>query len=90
MDTDTFRQKRYTDDKPEDCTYCYFWKKSTGRCSVDKCSYLVSDREQEEKTHISEMPDCAGCPYGKHSRCIGCCLLKIMQETALKNKECEK
>lgn len=81
MQTGAGRQKRYAEDKPEDCAYCYFWKKSEKRCSLEQCYYQISSGTQAEKGRSGEMPDCAGCPYDRHSRCIGYCLQKILQET---------
>ena len=87
MQTGNSRQERYTEDKPEDCAYCYFWKNTKKRCGLAQCHYLIGSGTQAEKTHSGGMMDCAGCPYGRHSRCIGYCLQKIMQETALKHRK---
>ena len=68
MQTAGVDKQRYTEDKPQDCNYCYFWNDKRNCCTKTECYYLRSERE----------PDCNGCPYGKHSPCIGYCLQKIM------------
>ncbi len=69
-------KRRYAEDKP-DCAYCYFRKKK-GACRLKKCYYLLPEKpEKGEET-------CEDCPYGKHSPCIGYCLLKIVREMKMK------
>ena len=67
-------KQRYAEDKP-DCAYCYFRKKK-GICRLEKCYYLLPE-EPEKK----EEETCGNCPYGKHSPCIGFCLLKDEAES---------
>lgn len=30
---------QYTEDKPKDCRYCYFWGGKKKRCMLDGCYY---------------------------------------------------
>lgn len=76
-----YGQKRYMEDKPSDCKYCYFWEKRKESCGLPECYYLAASGMQEESGQTEGMmPGCFGCPYGLHSRCIGYCLQKAMQE----------
>ena len=68
---------RYAEDKP-DCAYCYFRKKK-GICRLKKCYYLIPEKPEKK-----EGETCGDCPYGKHSPCIGYCLLKIVREMKIK------
>lgn len=82
--------RKYAADKPDDCRHCYFWKEKRKSCSQKECYYLFP----EERTASADVPDnslsqefsknnndgCQGCPYGRHSPCIGYCTKKILQE----------
>lgn len=69
---------RYAADKPEECTYCYFWHERKGRCERETCYYLVEQEKEQEPDAMHG--DCRFCPYGRHSPCIGYCLAKILLE----------
>ncbi|MBM6804150.1 hypothetical protein H6B07_16140 [Mediterraneibacter glycyrrhizinilyticus] len=30
---------QYTEDKPKDCRYCYFWDRKKKGCMLDSCYY---------------------------------------------------
>lgn len=64
---------RFSEDKPKDCRYCYFWRGKKKRCSLGKadCYYKVSEEEVQKN-------ECTDCPYGKHSPCIGWCMRKLL------------
>lgn len=74
--------RRYAGDKPADCGFCYFWNKRKGACSQGECYYLRSEDRTVEDTMTEG--GCGGCPYGKHSPCIGYCLRKIIREMKLR------
>ncbi len=69
---------RYSQDKPKSCEYCYFWGGKRRGCELSKCHYLLPEKTKESMVHTKG--NCKGCAYGKHSPCIGYCLVKIMQE----------
>lgn len=87
MQTGDIGLEIYAEDKPKDCVYCYFWEKAKQCCSLAQCHYLAGSQKKTVKAVTGEMPDCAGCPYGRYSRCIGYCLQKIMQGNELKNRQ---
>ncbi len=68
----------YAPDKPRDCSLCYFWEKKKG-CSLggDNCYYLISTPEKTNN-------ECDGCPYGRHSPCIGWCTKQLLQELGIR------
>ena len=80
--------RRYAPDKPKECKHCYFWKGKQKGCSQKECYYLLPEdsKEPAEAQGNLSMPksgengNCRGCPYGRHSPCIGYCLRKIMWE----------
>lgn len=65
---------RYSEDKPKECRYCYFWKNNKAGCELGKgnCYYRI-----EGKKPVSE---CDDCPYGRAGPCIGWCTRKILKE----------
>ena len=67
----------YAADKPNDCRYCYFWKNKGCSLGKENCYYLIS---------VPSMPksECDGCPYGRHSPCIGWCTKQIMREMGVR------
>lgn len=77
--------QRYAKDKPENCAGCYFWNHKKKACTQEKCYYLLPETETG-----SAYGECAGCPYGRVSPCIGYCLLKILQEMRQKKEPPEK
>ena len=92
--------RRYADDKPRECRYCYFWKGKIKGCSQEECYYLLP----EENPALVDVPGnlpaqeisrnggggCQGCPYGRHSPCIGYCLKKILREMKEKKQSSGK
>ena len=62
---------QYTEDKPKDCRYCYFWGRKKKGCMLDSCYY---QRKQENVNS-----ECYGCPYGRGQPCIGWCTRKILR-----------
>ena len=72
--------RRYAGDKPADCAYCYFWDRKKTACKQAECYYLV----KEGQPAGGRNGECRGCPYGRHSPCIGYCLRKIIQEMKLR------
>lgn len=70
--------ERYVEDKPTSCEYCYFWHGKKYGCELKNCYYLLP--KEAERQQSEDSVSCKGCPYGKHSPCIGYCLVKIMRE----------
>lgn len=64
----------FSEDKPKDCRYCYFWKNKKVGCELGKenCYYRM--------TMNKKVNECIGCPYGRADPCIGWCTKKIMDE----------
>ncbi len=92
--------RRYAGDRPGDCKHCYFWKGKRKGCSQEECYYLLP-KESPASVDVSENPlpqefsgngggGCQGCPYGRHSPCIGYCLKKILQEMGEKKQSAGK
>ena len=80
--------QKYAEDKPKDCSYCYFWNSRKNGCSKEECYYrLLPEEPFEEK---EETWCCEGCPYGRYSPCIGYCLRKILLEIKQKKAVREK
>lgn len=69
--------RRYTADRPADCVHCYFWNRNKKTCREQECYYL-EDGGQERAG------ECRGCPYGRHSPCIGYCLLELIRELGIR------
>ena len=62
---------QYSEDKPKDCRYCYFWGEKEKRCMLDGCYY------QRKPENVNS--ECYGCPYGRAQPCIGWCTRKILR-----------
>lgn len=73
--------QRFSEDKPGNCAGCYFWNHRKKACIEEQCYYLLPEKMVEEKPG-----DCGNCPYGRHSPCIGYCLLKILREMRQKKE----
>ena len=69
---------QYSQDKPTSCEYCYFWQGKKYGCEMKSCYYLRP--EEPNRQQPTGEVNCKDCSYGKHSPCIGYCLVKIMQE----------
>lgn len=94
-------ERRYAPDKPKECKHCYFWKGKRKGCSQKECYYLLLEENDgsgavqgntlvSESSKCSKTGDCQGCPYGRHSPCIGYCLQKIMREMREKKQAAGK
>ena len=92
--------RKYAADRPGDCKHCYFWKGKRKGCSQEECYYLLPE-EGSGSVDVSENPlpqefsktgvgGCQGCPYGRHSPCIGYCLKKILREMREKKQSAGK
>lgn len=69
----------HTNDKPQDCRCCYFWKKLEG-CTFrgdTGCFYIPAEKAS------AAVSECDGCPYGRASPCIGWCTKKLLIEMGL-------
>lgn len=97
MRTGNSDKQKYAADKPKECAYCYFWRGERKGCGRRKCYYLLPEEIQGEK--ISEKDrgqtpgengNCRGCPYGKHSPCIGYCIKKLLLEMNQKKRAAGK
>ena len=44
----------------------------------------AEDKPERTEEHREDKETCLDCPYGRHSPCIGFCLLKIIREMNLK------
>lgn len=90
--------RRYAPDKPKECKHCYFWMGKRKGCSQKECYYLLSEESNGPGTVQGNLPvlesgesgNCPGCPYGRHSPCIGYCIRKIMQEMREKKQAAGK
>ncbi len=69
------QQKKYADDKPRSCEYCFFWEKKKKDCILRKenCYYLISIPPKKKN-------DCDDCPYGRNKPCIGWCTKRILDK----------
>ena len=59
----------YASDKPSDCAYCYFFSAGRKKCKRKECFYRISSPPLRRKVTHWEL--CEGCPYGKHTPCLG-------------------
>ena len=82
MNAEKADNQKYAEDKPADCTFCYFWNAKKKVCTQLECYYLIA--KIPEKESEGQGYDCRGCPYGRHSPCIGFCLSKIIREMKLR------
>ena len=83
MDKETeYELRQYSPDKPKSCEYCYFWTGKRTGCSRPQCYYLLPAIPKSQAPPDGTEPEisCKSCSYGKHSPCIGYCLVKIMRE----------
>ena len=82
MQTEKVDNQKHSGDKPADCKFCYFWDRKKKCCLQQECYYLTAEIPEKETT--AEDDTCFGCPYGRHSPCIGFCLSKIIREMDLR------
>ena len=81
--------RRYEEDKPRDCRYCYYWAGRIRGCSRKECWYLLPLPEKPEPKFDANgvlIPDCKTCAYGKQGPCIGYCIAKIEREVFSKTR----
>lgn len=57
--------RKYSEEKPWSCKYCYWWGGKKKGCSLKQCHYLLPEKKKAVKT-----TPCGGCPYGKHVPCM--------------------
>ena len=71
---------KYSEDKPKDCRYCYFWKNNKAGCELGdgNCYYRILPKAVSE---------CDSCPYGRASPCIGWCTKRILEEMGMNRFE---
>ena len=67
--------RKYSEDKPWSCKYCYWWGGKKKSCNLKQCHYLLPEKKKAVKT-----TPCGGCPYGKHVPCIGYCIARLHSE----------
>ena len=68
----------YASDKPSDCAYCYFFSAGRKKCKRKECFYRISSPPLRRK--VTHWEPCEGCPDGKHTPCLGYCIVKAMKE----------
>lgn len=90
MQTGRADKKRYTEDKPKDCAYCYFWDENEDCCMEPECYYLLNKTGGGSERIPIRGANCRICPYGRHSPCIGYCLQKILLEMEQKKQSKKK
>lgn len=72
--------RRYSQDKPKSCEFCYFWAGKKYGCELPQCYYLLPEKPEPQTSSVHKAESCQSCPYGRHSPCIGYCLVKNMRE----------
>lgn len=70
--------RKYLEEIPQSCEYCYWWQGKNKGCILPECYYLMPETKQESE--YSDQGNCDNCPYGKHAPCIGYCIAKIQKE----------
>ena len=81
--------RKYEDDKPWSCKYCYFWEGRNKGCGLDECYYLIPEDGAVKTSKPAMVGNCTRCPYGKHSPCIGYCIAKLYHEMKEQRKQRE-
>ena len=69
--------RRYAEDKPASCDYCYFQIPGKNVCELKKCFYLLPEKKPELEKGAG---GCGACPYGRTRPCIGFCMEKLLIE----------
>lgn len=77
--------RKYEEDKPRTCNYCYWWDDKHDICILPECYYLMPEEVPDPKAYLEG--NCNTCPYGKHSPCIGYCIAKLLRSTRKKKSE---
>ena len=62
---------RYHDDRPNDCSFCFFWKNRKVGCTLGKenCYYLAESPEKHSP--------CEGCGYAP---CVSFCMKNVLEK----------
>ena len=71
--------RRYMDDMPYSCRYCYWWLDKAKDCARISCWYLLPEEPKRE--------GCAACPYGRIHPCIGYCIDELQRDVFLGSRE---
>ena len=71
--------RRYEEEQPRSCKYCYFWEGKKKGCGLDQCYYVIPE-DETEKEKPAMIGNCLRCPYGRDRPCIGYCIAKIQLE----------
>ena len=50
--------RKYSEEKPWSCKYCYWWAGKKKGCNLKQCHYFLPEKKKAEKT-----TPCSGCPY---------------------------
>ena len=74
--------KKYAEDRPKECRYCYFWENKKTGCTLgeENCYYLMTEPEDPVSA-------CTNCPYSKVHPCVGWCTKKILEEKGDKKRD---
>lgn len=75
-----YDSRRYSQDRPKSCEFCFFWVGKKHGCELPQCYYLLPEEAKAQPADVHKEEGCRSCPYGRHSPCIGYCLVKIMRE----------
>lgn len=43
--------RKYSEEKPWSCKYCYWWGGKKKGCSLKQCHYLLPEKKKAVKTH---------------------------------------
>lgn len=77
--------RKYMEDKPRTCDYCYWWDDKKRVCiRKEDCYYLLP--EERTEPDLYQEGNCKTCGYGRYSPCIGYCIAKILKESREKKK----
>ena len=74
--------RSYRPEKPTNCVFCYFWAGMRRGCGERNCYYLLPEKDAPK----GKAGECDGCPYGKHSPCIGYCIARLEAEMQEKRR----
>lgn len=67
--------RKYSEEKPWSCKFCYWWGGKKKGCMQKQCYYLIPEKQEKKKNS-----KCDGCPYGKPVPCIGYCISGLYSE----------
>lgn len=75
--------RKYEEDRPDDCRFCYFWRKTSKDCQLKGCFYLRPVPPKIEERFDADgnlILDCRICPYNRVSPCIGYCIASLRRD----------